>query len=240
MKIDAKGMYYQDLNEEVANLSDKKVEIDNVCGQRFIGCGLSGYNITINGVPGNGLAAYMDGSDITVNGNAQDATGDTMNHGRVVVHGRCGDTCGYAMRGGEIYIKTDTGYRTGIHMKAYKEMRPVVVVGGKAGDFLGEYLAGGIILVLGIGVEGVPVGDFCGTGMHGGVIYIRGNEAPKGLPKQVNVDEITDEDLHTIRTYVENYCSYFGGSPDDMMKSDFIKLTPNSKNPYKQLYTNNW
>lgn len=239
MKIDANNVYYKDLNSLIANSADKTIEIDRVCGQRYIGAALSGYHITINGTPGNALAAYMGDSVITVNGNAQDAACDTMSEGRVVIHGDCGDTLGYAMRGGEVFIQGNTGYRTGIHMKAYQELRPVVVVGGKAGDFLGEYLAGGIILVLGLGVRGIPVGDFCGTGMHGGVIYLRSGEAPVGLPKQVRVDPADEADLEAIRGYVKLYCGFFGGSTDEIMASDFIRLTPNSQNPYKQLYTRN-
>lgn len=239
MKIDAGGVYYKDLNDMIANSDDKEIVLDNVCGQRYIGDGLNGYKITVNGIPGNALAAYMDGSEITVNGNAQDATGDTMNHGRVVVHGDSGDTCGYAARGGEIFIRGNTGYRTGIHMKEYKEMRPVVVVGGKAGDFLGEYLAGGIVIVLGIGIEGVPVGAFCGTGMHGGKIYIRTSEKPSGLPKQVKVETLDDSDKEILKRYVDLYCGFFGGKADDIINSKFIKLIPNSQNPYKQLYTRN-
>lgn len=35
------------------------------------------------------------------------------------------------------------------HMKEYKEKVPVLVIGGRTGSFLGEYQAGGIIVVLG-------------------------------------------------------------------------------------------
>ena len=54
------------------------------------------------------------------------------------------------MRGGEIYVKGNVGWRSGIHMKSYLEKFPVIVIGGKAGDFLGEYMAGGIIILLGL------------------------------------------------------------------------------------------
>ena len=30
------------------------------------------------------------------------------------------------------------GYRAGIHMKEYKEKRPLIVIGGSAGSFLGR------------------------------------------------------------------------------------------------------
>lgn len=86
-----------------------------------------------------------------------------MNDGAIIIHGNSGDTTGYAMRSGEIYVQGNAGYRVGIHMKSYQDMFPTIVIGGKVGDFLGEYQAGGIIIVLGIGVEGCPVGHFCGT-----------------------------------------------------------------------------
>ena len=76
------------------------------------------------------------------------------------------------MRGGKIFVKGDTGYRTGIHMKEYKDKKPSCCSGRKNGKFLGEYLAGGIIIVLGLYSEDCPVGNFTGTGMHGSQIYI--------------------------------------------------------------------
>ncbi len=42
-----------------------------------------------------------------------------------------------------------TSERGGIHMKQYQEKRPLLIVGGSARAFLGEYMAGGLILVLG-------------------------------------------------------------------------------------------
>ena len=143
-------------------------------GQRYIGAGQSEGTIILNEVPGNALGAYLDGANIIVNCSAQDATGDTMNAGEITIHGSTGDAAGYAMRGGAIYVQGDAGYRAGIHMKEYKEKVPVLVIGGRTGSFLGEYQAGGIIIVLGIGSEDrQPVGNFCGTGMHGGRIYLR-------------------------------------------------------------------
>ena len=35
-------------------------------------------------------------------------------------------------------------------MKAYRNSFPVIVIGGCTGDFLGEYMAGGLIVVLGL------------------------------------------------------------------------------------------
>ncbi|WP_024831813.1 glutamate synthase [Ruminiclostridium josui] len=239
MRITVGDTYYTEINEQIRNTADKEIILDEVYGQRYIGCGIKGKTITINGTPGNALGSYMDGADVIVNGNAQDATGDTMNEGSIIIHGNCGDTTGYGMRGGKILIKGNAGYRVGIHMKEYKDQKPVVVVGGKTGDFLGEYQAGGIIVVLGIGVEGIPVGNFCGTGMHGGAIYLRCNDIPQGLPPQVSATFATEEDKKQIDGIVEDFCNSFGYDKKDILKSNFIKLTANTKNPYKQLYTHN-
>lgn len=234
--VDAKGMYFDDLNERLRNLEDDNITVENVNGQRYIGAGADdGVKIEIIGTAGNALGAYLNGAEIDVFGNAQDAAGDTMNAGLIVIRGRAGDGCGYAMRGGAIYVKDDIGYRAGIHMKEYKDKKPVIVAGGGAGSFLGEYQAGGIIIVLGIGYEGsCPVGNFCGTGMHGGKMYIRSDEPFKNLPEQVLCEKT---DAIEIEEYINKYCAYFNKEPDQLLKSEFYKLTPNTKNPYKRLYT---
>ncbi len=239
MKITVGDTYYTEINEQIRNTADTEIILDKVYGQRYIGCGIKGKTITINGTPGNALGSYMDGADVIVNGNAQDATGDTMNDGSIIIHGNCGDTTGYGMRGGKILIKGNAGYRVGIHMKEYKEQKPIVVVGGKTGDFLGEYQAGGIIIVLGIGVDGIPVGSFCGTGMHGGAIYLRCDDIPEGLPPQVSAISATEEDKKQIDSIIGDFCKSFGYDKNDILSSNFIKLTANTKNPYKQLYTHN-
>lgn len=240
MQITANDMHFKILNEEIRSSKAEEIVIDNCIGQRYIGDGLSGKKIVINGTPGNALGAYLNGAQIYVNGNAQDATGDTMNEGRIVINGSSGDATGYAMRGGEIYIKGDVGYRAGIHMKAYKEKLPVLVVGGKAGSFLGEYQAGGVIIVLGLeGGEEAPVGNFCGTGMHGGVMYLRCGKAPKGLPPQVVASPASDDDMAAIKGYVETYCREFRVDISSVLPHKFYVLRPDTKNPYKQLYTHN-
>jgi len=240
MFIDAQDMHFQALNQAVRSCGGK-AEIDHCFGQRFIGSGLSDCSITINGTPGNALGAYLDGAEIVVHGNAQDAVGDTMNDGRIVIHGNVGDALGYAMRGGCIYVKGSSGYRTGIHMKEYKEKKPLIVIGGCCGSFLGEYLAGGLILVLGLGLaEGQhQLGHFTGTGMHGGRIVLRCDHIPADLPEQVSAAFAAPEDLQSIRPYCQEYCRLFGGSASQLMDSPFVVLTPNAKNPYKRLYTQN-
>ncbi len=240
MNITAGLLHFQLLNEQVRATEDTEVVIENCLGQRYIGSGLSDKHITINGVPGNALGAYLNGAVIEVNGNAQDATGDTMNEGKIIIHGSSGDATGYAMRGGRIYVQGNAGYRAGIHMKAYMEKLPVLVIGGKAGSFLGEYQAGGLIVVLGLReTRDKDYCNFCATGMHGGKIFLRTDTPPEGLPKQVVVREATPDDLAEIAPYIDEFCAAFNENKEEIMGEKFLVLVPDSKNPYKQLYTHN-
>ncbi len=232
---------FQTLNKRVRDTGEKVVTVNGCIGQRYIGTGISDKVIKINGTPGNALGAYLNGGEIYVYGNAQDATGDTMNCGTIVIDGNAGDATGYAMRGGKIYVKGNTGYRAGIHMKAYLDLKPVIVVGGRAGSFLGEYQAGGIIVVLGQNTDGLPViNNFCGTGMHGGKIYLRCTSLPHNIPEQVRAEKLHGADDEELKDIIKDYCGYFKEmNAEQLLNADFFVLTPDTDNPYKRMYTNN-
>jgi glutamate synthase domain-containing protein 3 len=239
--IDATELHYKDLNEQVCRLAgdgEKHIELRNVCGQKFIGGGLKGdVKIDVYGVPGNDLAAFMDGPEIEVHGNGQDGIGNTMNAGRIVIHGHAGDVIGYAMRGGRIFVRGDVGYRVGIHMKSYRDNVPCIVVGGTASNFFGEYMAGGIMVLLGLKDNGHPIaGDYVGTGMHGGVIYVRGDVDDRFLGREVRKTELDAEDVKTLSGLVKEYCGHFGRSYDEVMGGKFVKLAPKSHRPYGNMY----
>ena len=239
MVMDVKGLDFQAVNNAL-RASGRDCVIHNCIGQRFIGAGMSGVNVTIKGIPGNALGAYLNGAVITVKGSAQDAVGDTMNDGEIIIHGNIGDAAGYAMRGGRIFVKGSAGYRAGIHMKAYKEKVPVMVIGGCAGSFLGEYQAGGVIVVLGLdrGDKRI-VGNFPCTGMHGGKMFLRGDCADIVFPGQVTARKADEDDLAELKGYVGEYCELFGCDIDDIMDSEFTVVTPDSSNPYRQMYAAN-
>jgi glutamate synthase domain-containing protein 3 len=219
MNIAAEGLDFKELNQKIRRSKDGDIFVDGCCGERFIGAGLSGKKITLNGTPGNGAGAYLDGAQIIVNGNAQDAVGDTMNDGKIIIHGNAGDALGYAMRGGRIYVKGDAGYRTGIQMKEYKDKKPVIVIGGTAGSFLGEYLAGGIIIILGLNRKsGEPtVGEFVGVGMYGGKIFIREDKKPDFS----NVELASASELEEIAPYLKEFSDYFSVEIKDDKKNVF-------------------
>ena len=239
MLLDARNMDYAALNEAIRQ-ADEEIEVVNCLGQRFIGTGSRNKNITIHGITGNALGAYLNGAEITVYGNAQDATGDTMNEGKIVIHGNIGDAAGYAMRGGRIFVKGNAGYRAGIHMKQYKDKVPVLVIGGRTGSFLGEYQAGGVIVVLGLHADGKKiVHNFPCTGMHGGKLFLRGKCDDIEFPSQVTAKPAGSADLAEIQEYVVEFCKEFDCSSQEIMNSPFTVVTPDSKNPYKQMYVAN-
>ena len=238
LAIDASNMDFLELGKLLRETEDDTV-LQGCLGQRFIAAGMKRRKLEIHGIPGNALGAYLDGAEVEVFGNAQDAVGDTMNAGTIVIHGSIGDTAGYAMRGGEIYVKGDAGYRAGIHMKEYRKHLPVLVIGGKAGSFLGEYQAGGLIIVLGLHTGGPIVSNYPCTGMHGGKLFLRADCKDILFPDQVTARPATAEDLAEIEPYLRRYCDHFGGDYTCLMDSPYTVVTPDSRNPYRQMYVAN-
>jgi len=242
VKIDASGIYYRDLNASLRNVvtnGTQKIELSNVYGQRYIGTDLNkAVDVEIFGTPGNDLGAFMNGPRIIVHGNAQDGCGNTMNEGEIIIHGHAGDIIGLSARGGKIFVREDVGYRAGIHMKEYQDKKPVLVIGGTAQDFLGEYMAGGILVLLGLTLEEGKhhKAKFIGTGMHGGVIYLRGSVEDYQLGKEVGVAELEENDHRIVQELVGKFAAHFGYEAGEILKHDFVKLYPRWLRPYGKLY----
>lgn len=250
VEIDATGLYYRDLNAQIREAVEdgaSKIILQNVAGQRYIGTNLHGaadeerlsrLEIEIDGTPGNDLGAFLDGPTITIHSNIMDGSGNTMNRGRIIAHGRAGDITGFSARGGELFIRENAGYRVGIHMKEYQEKRPVMVIGGTTQDFLGEYMAGGVVIILGLTLKpGEP--HYCshvGTGMHGGMILMRGDIPSHQLGAGVGSMEMTEADIALLDRYVNEYGRIFDKDVSNITPGQFLKLAPLSARPYKQLY----
>ena len=203
--IDSNGLSSYELNTNIKSiLSDgpKQVNLMNVRGQRYLGVNLpKDTELNIYGTPGNCLANFNKGTNINVYGSAEDNVADTMYEGKITIHGNTRDVIGYALQGGKIFIRGNVGNRAFILMREYEESRPVVIVGNRADDYFGEYMAGGLALVLGIDSldSAEPeqlVGNFLATGMLRGIIYVRG---------KVNADSIG---LKPPKEDIINYLSY--------------------------------
>jgi len=244
MRIVANYKHYKELNEEIVQAVQAGVAeltLEDVNGQRFIADCLKGkLKIDVYGTPGNDLGMFMDGPTVTVFGNAQDGVGNTMSSGKIIIHGDGRDILGHSMRGGKIFVRGDVGYRVGIHMKTYKSNVPIIVAGGRAGDFLGEYMAGGMIIVLGMhnsAKQAEILGDYVATGQHGGAIYVRGDVKESKLGNGASQFPLTEDDEIAVKKVLKEYCQVFRLDLDALLDAEFIKITPLSHRPYAAFYT---
>jgi glutamate synthase domain-containing protein 3 len=246
--IDATGVHYKELNEQIRRAAAEgatHIVVRGVCGQRYICGGLVDPTLTVElyGVAGNDLGVFMDGPTIICHDDVQDGAANTMNSGVIVVERDAGDVLGYGMRGGRLYVRGSVGYRVGIHMKEFQDKRPAIVIGGRAGKFLGEYMAGGTICVLGLDVapDESVVGNYCGTGMHGGVMFIRQPVDERSVGKEVGFADLSDEDALWMSDLVRDFCARLSLDPAPVLEAidvgEFVKLYPYSKRPYGNLYS---
>ena len=239
--IDVKGMHYTPLNRQIREAvasGVKEIVLNNVLGQRFIGNGLRGdAKITVNGVPGGDLGMFMSGPECEVFGDAEHAPGNTMDNGALIIHGSAGDAVAHSMRGGKVFVKGNIGYRGGIHMKQYESKRPILVIGGTSHAFLGEYMAGGLILVLGIGHEPAAQDRGVGSGIHGGEIIIRGDVNDKLLGVGAKKVDFTEEDLKNLTPVIKEFCERFDIDPKPFLDTNYSKIVPASARPFAGKYT---
>jgi glutamate synthase domain-containing protein 3 len=123
-----------------------------------------------------------ENNTVVARGNVADDCCDAMNGGLLKIFGDAGDVLGQALSGGKIYITGNVGNRTCIQMREYGDSIPHVVIMGKFDDYLGEYMAGGTILVL--SSNSGNFGKYIGSGMLGGRIFIRGMVKSKNIGVQ--------------------------------------------------------
>lgn len=216
---------------------NEEITVTGCLGERYIGCGMKDGVMHVEGTPGNAIASYLDGGSIYVDGNVQDAAADTMNAGLLAVNGSAGDALAYGMRGGRVYIRGDAGYRAGVHMKAYVDRKSILVIGGRTGSFLGEYLAGGIIIVLNLDERKDITGYFCGNGMYAGTIYLRTQCPPVNLSDKLITRNVGKEEMESvIRPLVTDFASVFSLSAAKCLEGRFMAVEADKSKSYSQLY----
>ena len=238
--IDAAGMHYSLLNRTIrAAVAEgaQRIVLENVLGQRFIANGVRGdVAIEIHGVPGGDLGMFMSGPSIKVFGNAEHAPGNTMDAGEIVVHGSAGDAVGHSMRGGRIFVEGAIGYRGGIHMKQYLDKRPVLVVGEYARAFLGDYMAGGTVLVLARHGSQAIAERGLGSGIHGGEIVLRGAVDPRHLGAGATAVPLDEAARPRIVPLIEAYGEHFGVDVADLAAAKYTRVVPASIRPFADKY----
>ncbi|MEM3737647.1 MAG: methenyltetrahydromethanopterin cyclohydrolase [Candidatus Bathyarchaeia archaeon] len=144
---------------------------------RYIGKGMTGGCITINGNVGFYLGQEMEGGSIKVNGNVGPWAGAMMKGGQIEVNGNAGDFLAAPYRGmksgmvgGSVLIHGDAGVQVGRKMKG-----GLISIDGGTGLFLGFGMQGGEILVKG------SCAGRAGAEMEGGKIIVLG-QIPQLLP----------------------------------------------------------
>lgn len=238
--IDAQDLPYTVLNQAIRRAvaeGARTLEIDHVLGQRFIADGLRGeVTLIIRGVPGGDLGMFMSGPTCIVHGNCEHAPGNTMDSGRIVIHGQAGDAVAHSMRGGAVFVRDDIGYRGGIHMKEYLDKRPILVVGGEARSFLGEDMAGGLILILNRENRGIRERGI-GSGIHGGEIYIRGTVEERSLGVGATLKPFGEPERQRIRPCIREFGTHFEVEWETLAEEDFTRIGPASSRPFAVKYT---
>ncbi len=245
--INARGIPYRELNEQVralARAGERHIILEGIRGQRYLGSNLDYPDLLlqIRGIPGEDLGFNLSGPTIEVFGHAQNAVANTMDSGRIIVHGLGGDALAYGMRGGELYVRDDVGYRVGIHMKEYGPKTPVVVVGGTAGDYLGEYMAGGMLILLNRQnaremVAGAAARTLA-TGIHGGAVYLFAYDVPEVLLGiGAKLSAVDSQEWSKVEHYVREFSHHFGLAPEPLLQRELIKIVPAGSRPFASFYT---
>jgi glutamate synthase domain-containing protein 3 len=259
-------LYYKDINRQIRKaIADGHdyIILKNVMGQRYIGAGLKGdYTIEIFGDAGLDLGVFSEGLTYIVHGSSEYLLGNTLNGGEIVVYGDSWDITGMGARGGNIFVMSNGGSRIGIHMKEFGDRKPVICYGGTVKQYCGEYMAGGVIVVLGLdfkdaikdpkkpidknNIDGTKVKNIDGAivqsdlagGIHGGAVYVRGHQVPDELLGVYAVkEEIQKEDKTILEPIIKRFCELFNVDTDFIWEKGFTKISPFSSRPFGKHYT---
>jgi hypothetical protein len=75
--------------------------------------------------------------------------------------------------------------------------------------------------------------------MKGKKMLLRYNCKNISLTKNVHTVPDTKDDLNEFIPYIKEFCKYFGYDENEIIGANFTIVTPNSNNPYKQMYVQN-
>ena len=114
-----------------------------------------------------------------------------------------------------------------------------MVCGGKARDFLGEYMAGGMLVLLGVRLArgGPIVGGHLGAGMHGGEIYVRGEVLPWQCGGEVRVAAATEAEMEAVTRCSRSTATRSARALRELLAEPFTRIAPAGSRPYARLYT---
>lgn len=169
------------IQDAVAN-GQRNLEI-RAFGQHNIGgrlwkAGDERVHIRVNGPPGQRLGSFgFPNTFIEVLGPASDDTGWLNAGAEVVVRGNAGNGTCNGMAQGKVWVAGNVGARCMTMTKCNPRFEPPEMwVLGSAGDYFGEFMAGGIAVVCGVDAQSPEnvLGHRPFVGMVGGRVFFRG------------------------------------------------------------------
>jgi len=203
------------LEERIQDAVEKGERRIEICafGQHGIGgrlwkAGDESIHVVITGQAGQRVGSLgFPNTFIEVMGPASDDVGWLNAGSQIVVHGNAGNGLANAMAQGKIFVAGNIGAR-GMTMTTSNPRfdPPEIWVLGSVGDYFGEFMAGGIAVICGVGPQNPEnvLGYRPLVGMVGGRVYFRGPHSgySDADAKQVS---IFDEDWNWLRENLKVY-----------------------------------
>jgi len=233
------------LEEKIQDAVDqgyRHIEIE-AFGQHGIGGRLWGakeetVRIEIKGYPGQRLGSMgFPNTRITIHGPASDDTGWLNAGAEIVIHGHAANGTANAMAQGKVCVAGNIGARGMTMTKQNPRFAaPELWVLGSAGDYFGEFMAGGIAVIC--GHEAQTPDNILGyrpfVGMVGGRVFFRGPHKGYSLTdaKIVPIGEADREWLlKNLKIFLEkiNRAELFGQMSDPSDWQLLVARTPQEK-----------
>ncbi len=190
----------------------------NAYGQHGIGgrlwrAGNETVHIKISGHPGQRVGSMgFPNTFIEVLGPSSDDVGWLNAGAHIVVHGNAGNGTANAMAQGKVYIAGNIGAR-GMTMTKHNPRfdPPELWVLGSAGDFFGEFMAGGIAVICGFEAQNPAnvLGYRPFVGMVGGKVFFRGPHGGYSQP-DAKLVAIGDEEWHWLNENLNIFLDHIG------------------------------
>jgi NADPH-dependent glutamate synthase beta subunit-like oxidoreductase/glutamate synthase domain-containing protein 3/NAD-dependent dihydropyrimidine dehydrogenase PreA subunit len=207
-------------------------------GGRLWRAGNDAVNIRITGYPGQRVGSMgFPNTSIEVLGPASDDVGWLNAGSEIVIHGNVGNGCANAMAQGKIYVAGNIGAR-GMTMTKHNPRfdPPELWVLGSAGDYFGEFMAGGTAVICGYEAQNSEniLGYRPFVGMVGGKVFFRG---PHGGYSESDSKLVTigDDDWSWLTDNLRLFLKRIGRSELVELFSDrsrwqmLVALTPREK-----------
>lgn len=208
----------EEIQEAVAH-GYRYLEIEAL-GQHGIGgrlwkAGNETVHVRINGASGQRVGSLgFPNTFIEIMGPASDDVGWLNGGAQIVVHGHAANGACNAMAQGKVYVDGNVGARAMTMTKYNPRFEPPELwVLGSAGDYFGEFMAGGIAVIC--GHEPQQADNVLGyrplVGMVGGTVFFRGPH--KGY-SQADAKQIpiTDQDWKWLHQNLKNFLERIGKS----------------------------